>query len=55
MESRAFYRLAAWSAILAGISGFLYAVSFIILRDVLLSALFLTLTGILTTAPLVAV
>ncbi len=54
MKASGFDRLAGASALLAGIAGFLYAVSFILLRDVLLSALFLTLVGILSTAPLIA-
>jgi hypothetical protein len=46
---------AGMCAILAGIAGFLYAVAFILLRNPLLSAVFLLLTGFLSTAALVAV
>jgi hypothetical protein len=49
-----FEKFAGWSAILAGISGFLYSVSFIILRSDLLSALFLMLGGLFSTAALTA-
>ena len=49
-----FERFAGWSAILAGISGFLYSIAFIVLRDNLLSALFLTLGGLFSTAALTA-
>jgi hypothetical protein len=49
-----FDRFASWGAILAGISGFLYSVSFIILRSDLLSALFLMLGGLFSTAALTA-
>ncbi|HSJ85861.1 MAG TPA: hypothetical protein VK909_01545 [Anaerolineales bacterium] len=47
-----FERFAGWSAILAGICGFLYSVSFIVLQNNLLSALFLTLGGLFSTAAL---
>jgi hypothetical protein len=49
-----FDRFAGWSAVLAGISGFLYSVSFIVLRNDLLSALFLLLGGLFSTAALAA-
>lgn len=49
-----FEKFAGWSAILAGVSGFLYSVSFIVLRDNLLSALFLLLGGLFSTAALTA-
>ncbi len=55
MRSRGFERFAGISGVLAGVAAFLYAVSFIILKDMLLSAIFLTLVGILSTAALVAV
>ena len=42
-------------AIFAGIAGFLYAVAFVILHNDLLSGLFLTLGGLLTSAVFVAV
>lgn len=54
-QSASFERFAGASAILAGITGFLYAVSFVVLRSELLSALFLMLGGLLTTAVLAAV
>lgn len=49
-----FEKFAGWSAILAGLSGFLYSISFIVLRNELLSALFLLLGGLFSTAPLTA-
>ncbi len=49
-----FEKFAGWSALLAGISGFLYAIAFIVLRSDLLSALFLMLGGLLSTAALTA-
>jgi len=49
-----FEKFAGWSAILAGISGFLYSISFIVLRSELLSALFLMLGGLFSTAALTA-
>lgn len=49
-----FEKFAGWSAILAGISGFLYSISFIVLRNNLLSALFLLLGGLFSTAALTA-
>jgi hypothetical protein len=55
LQSTAYERFAGGSAILTGIAGFLYAVAFIVLRDTLLSALFLLLNGLLSTAALVAV
>src|SRR4051812_42820815 len=51
----AFERFAGTCAILAGITGFLYAAAFIVLQNDLLSRLFLMLTGLLSTAALVAV
>ncbi|MBV9452805.1 MAG: hypothetical protein JOZ19_01590, partial [Rubrobacter sp.] len=42
-------------AILVGITSFLYAVAFIVLQSVLLSGLFLMLSGLFTSAALVAV
>ena len=47
-----FERFAGWSAVLAGISGFLYAISFIVLQNNLLSALFLMLGGLFSIAAL---
>ena len=54
-RSAPFERFAGVCAVLAGVSGFLYAVAFVVLQDELLSALFLMLGGLLTTAALVAV
>jgi hypothetical protein len=47
-----FERFAGWSAILAGLSGFLYSISFIVLQNNLLSALFLMLGGLFSIAAL---
>ena len=41
-----FERFAGWMAILAGVSGFLYSLAFIVLQSNLLSALFLLLGGL---------
>src|SRR5690349_5242236 len=49
-----FERFAGWMAIFAGLSGFLYSLSFIFLQNNLLSALFLTLGGIFSIAALTA-
>ena len=49
-----FEKFAGWSAILAGLSAFLYSISFIVLRNDLLSALFLMLGGLFSTAALTA-
>jgi len=54
-RSAPFERFAGICAIFSGISGFLYAVAFIVLQNDLLSGLFLMLTGLLSTAALVAV
>ncbi|HET6821197.1 MAG TPA: hypothetical protein VFH34_01045 [Anaerolineales bacterium] len=54
METEQFAKFAGWSAILAGLSGFLYSISFIVLQDNLLSALFLLLGGLFSTAALTA-
>jgi hypothetical protein len=54
-QSGSFERFAGICAVLAGVSGFLYAVAFVVLQDDLLSGLFLMLSGLLTTAALVAV
>jgi hypothetical protein len=53
--STAFERFAGLCAILAGIVGFLYSIAFIVLRNNLLSGLFLMLGGLLGTAALLAV
>ena len=55
LSSPAYERFAGVCAIAAGVAGFGYAVAFILLRDALLSALFLLLTGLLSTAALTAV
>jgi hypothetical protein len=47
-----FEKFAGWSAVLAGVSGFLYSVSFIVLQNDLLSALFLLLGGLFSLAAL---
>jgi len=47
-----FDRFAGWSAMLAGISGFLYSIAFIVLQNNLLSALFLILGGLFSAAAL---
>jgi hypothetical protein len=49
-----FEKFAGWGAILAGLSGFLYSVAFIVLRNDLLSALFLMLGGLFSTSALTA-
>ena len=49
-----FERFAGWGAILAGLSGFLYSISFIVLRNDLLSALFLMLGGLFSTSAVTA-
>jgi len=47
-----FDRFAGWMAVLAGISGFLYSVSFIVLQNNLLSGLFLMVGGLFSAAAL---
>jgi len=47
-----FETFAGWSAVLAGLSGFLYSLSFIVLQNNLLSAPFLMLGGLFSTAAL---
>jgi hypothetical protein len=54
-QANTFERFAGLCAILAGIVGFLYAVSFVILHNVLLSSLFLLLGGLLFTVVVTAV
>ena len=49
-----FEKFAGWGAIFAGLSGFLYSISFIVLQDDLLSALFLMLGGLFSTSALTA-
>jgi hypothetical protein len=54
-RSASFERFAGVCAILAGVSGFLYAIAFVVLQSVLLSGLFLMLGGLLTSVALLAV
>ncbi len=54
-QSSSFERFAGLSAILAGIAGLLYSISFVVLKNDLLIALFLMLGGLFSTAALVAV
>jgi hypothetical protein len=49
-----FEKFAGWGAVLAGLSGFLYSISFIVLQNGLLSALFLMLGGLFSTPALIA-
>src|SRR5688572_15301835 len=49
-----FEKFAGWGATLAGLSGFLYSISFIVLQSDLLSALFLMLGGLFSTSALTA-
>lgn len=49
-----FEKFAGWGAILAGLSGFLYSIAFIVLQSGLLSALFLMVGGLFSTAALTA-
>lgn len=49
-----FETFAGWAATLAGISGFLYSISFIVLQNNLLSALFLIIGGLFSVAALTA-
>lgn len=55
LRSTSFEWFAGVCAILAAVTAFLYAVAFVILQNDLLSGLFLMLTGLLSTAALVAV
>jgi hypothetical protein len=55
LPSTAYERFAGVCAMVAGVAGFLYAVAFFVLRKDLWSALFLLLTGLLSTTALVAV
>ena len=49
-----FEKFAGWGAILAGVSGLLYSIAFVVLQDNLLSALFLLLGGLFSTSALTA-
>jgi len=55
LGSTAYEHFAGVCAIFSGVAGFLYAVAFIVLRNPLLSALFLLPTRFLATAALIAV
>jgi hypothetical protein len=55
MRSASFERFAGACAILTAIAAFLYALAFVLVQEELLSALFLMLMGLLSTAVLVAV
>jgi hypothetical protein len=55
LRPTSFERFAGTCAVLAGVAGFLYAVSFVVLQNVLLSGMFLMLGGLLSTAVLAAV
>jgi hypothetical protein len=55
LRSASFERFAGACAILTAIAAFLYAVAFVLVQEELLSALFLMLMGLLSTAVLVAV
>jgi len=52
--STSYARFAGMCALLAGLVGFLYSVAFVVLKNNLLSALFLLIVGLLTTAVVVA-
>ncbi len=54
-QTSSFEQFASLSAILAGIIGLLYSISFVILKNDILIALFLMLGGVFSTAVLVAV
>src|SRR5881227_2657094 len=54
-QSGSFERFAGLSAVLAGITGLLYSMSFVLLKNDVLIALFLMLGGVFSTAVLVAV
>jgi hypothetical protein len=54
-QSSSFERFAGLTAILAGITGLLYSISFVLLKNDLLIALFLMSGGVFSTAVLVAV
>jgi hypothetical protein len=47
-----FEKFAGWSAIMAGLSGLLYSISFIVLRNNMLSGLFLMVGGLFSIAAL---
>ena len=55
MKSNSFSSFAGWFAILAGAAGVLYSLSFIVLQNNLLSAIFLLLGGLFSLAALTGV
>jgi hypothetical protein len=55
LRSTSFEQFAGTCAVLAGVTGFLYALAFVVLQNVLLSGLFLMLGGLFSTAVLAAV
>jgi hypothetical protein len=54
MMKPSFEKFAGWGAILAGLSGFLYSISFIVLQNDMLSALFLLVGGLFSASALTA-
>lgn len=54
MKTTSFERFAGMCAIVAGVVGLLYSVSFVVLHSALLSALFLALGGLLSVVALIA-
>jgi hypothetical protein len=55
MNTSSFERFAGWMSLLAGVAGVGYAVAFVLLKDPLLGAIFLTLAPLLAVGGLVAV
>jgi hypothetical protein len=55
LGSTSFEQFAGTCAVLAGVTGFLYALAFVVLQNVLLSGLFLMFGGLFSTAVLAAV
>lgn len=55
LRSTSFEQFAGTCAVLAGVTGFLYALAFVVLQNVLLSGLFLMLGGLFSTAVVAAV
>ncbi len=54
-SSRVYAGFAGWCALLAGLTGLLYSVAFIVLQNNLLSGLFLIIGGLLSAAALLGV
>ncbi len=54
MRDNSFERFGALAAMVAGAAGFFYAIAFIVLQNALLSALFLTIAGLASSAAVVA-